>query len=126
MQKDERYNLLIDIGGNRPLTHLRRVLTPRGTLVIIGGEEGGPWLGGTDRLLRALLLSPFVKQNLRTFIARSNLEDLQLLKGLIEAGKVTPVIDRAFSLSEASEALRYLEEGRTQGKIVLTIRGIQP
>ena len=118
---DERYDLILDLGGNRSLSRLRRALTPRGRLVIVGGEEGGPWLGGTDRLLRALLLSPFVGHNLRAFVARSNLEDLRLLKDLIEAGKLVPVLDRTFSLSEAAEALRYMEEKQAQGKVVLAV-----
>ena len=118
---DERYDLILDLGGNRSLSRLRRALTPRGRLVIVGGEEGGPWLGGTDRLLRALLLSPFVGHGLRGFVAKSNLEDLRLLKDLIEAGKLVPVLDRTFSLSEAAEALRYMEEKQVQGKVVLAI-----
>jgi 2-desacetyl-2-hydroxyethyl bacteriochlorophyllide A dehydrogenase len=122
LQRDQRYDLILDIGGNRSLSQLRRVLTPRGTLVIIGGEEGGRWLGGTDRMLRVFLLSPFVRQNLRAFVAKSNKADLQLLKELIESGKVRPVIDRTFPLNEAPEALRYLEEGRARGKVIVTVK----
>ena len=121
VQQGERYDLILDIGGNRALSQLRRVLTPGGTLVIIGGEEGGRWLGGMDRWLRALLASPFVSHNLRAFVAKSNKADLQLLKELIEAGKVRPVIDRTFPLNEAPDALRYLEEGRARGKVVIVV-----
>jgi NADPH:quinone reductase-like Zn-dependent oxidoreductase len=121
VQQGERYDLILDIGGNRALSQLRRVLTPGGTLVIIGGEEGGRWLGGMDRWLRALLASPFVSHNLRSFVAKSSQEDLRLLKEMIEAGKVRPVIDRTFPLSEASGALRYLEEGRVMGKVVIAV-----
>ena len=79
-----RYDVILDIGGNRRLSHLRRALTPRGRLVIVGGENGGRWLGGSDRQLRALLLSPLVSQKLGTFIASENAEDLVVLRDLIE------------------------------------------
>ena len=96
---DQRYDLILDIGGNSSLARLRRALTPEGTLVITGGEGGGRWLGGTDRQLRAMLLSPFVGQKLGTFVAKENHEDMIVLKELIESGKVTPVIDRTYPLS---------------------------
>src|SRR5215204_6331412 len=118
---EQRYDLILDIGGNSSLARLRRALAPRGTLVIVGGETDGRWLGGTDRQLRALMLSPFVGQKLGTFVASENHEDMNVLKELIEAGKVTPVIDRTYPLSEVSEAIRYLEEGHAQGKVVITV-----
>ncbi len=118
---EQRYDLILDIGGNSSLSRLRRALTPRGTLVIVGGETGGRWLGGTDRQLRALMLSPFVAQKLGTFISTENHEDMIVLSELIEAGKVTPVIDRTYPLSEAPEAIRYLEEGHARGKVVITV-----
>jgi NADPH:quinone reductase-like Zn-dependent oxidoreductase len=118
---DQRYDLILDIGGNSTLSRLRRTLTPQGTLVIVGGEGGGRWLGGTDRQLRAHLLSPFVGQKLGTFISKENHEDLIVLRELIEFGKVTPVIDRTYPLSEVPEAIRYLEEGHAQGKVVITV-----
>ena len=108
---EQRYDLILDIGGNSSLSRLRRALTPKGTLVIVGGETDGRWLGGTDRQLRALLLSPFVGQKLGTFVSQENHEDLIVLKELIEAGKVTPVIDRTYPLSEVPEAIRYLRDG---------------
>ena len=117
----QRYDLILDMAGNRPLSTLRRALTPEGTLVIIGGEEGGRWLGGTDRQIRALLLSPFVRQRLRTFVAKEGAEDLLVLKELIESGKVTPVIDRTYSLREAADAIRRLHEGHARGKLVLSV-----
>ena len=117
----QRYDMILDIGGNRSLSRLRRALTPKGTLVIAGGETGGRWLGGSDRQLRALLLSRFVGQQLTTFICRENHEDLLVLKELIEAGRITPVIDRSYPLSEAPKAIRYLEEGRARGKVVITL-----
>nr|MBA2714742.1 NAD(P)-dependent alcohol dehydrogenase [Rubrobacteraceae bacterium] len=118
---DQRYDLILDIGGNSSLARLRRALASRGTLVITGGEGGGRWLGGTDRQLRALALSPFVGQKLGTFVARENYEDLIFLEELIESGKVTPVIDRTYPLSEVPEAIRYLEEGHARGKVVITV-----
>ncbi len=117
----QRYDVIIDTAGNRPLSRLRRVLTPRGTLVIVGGEGGGRWLGGSDRQLRALALSPFVRQRLRSFIAKEKAEDLDALRVLIETGKVTPVIDRTYPLSAAPDAIRHLHEGRARGKVVITV-----
>jgi NADPH:quinone reductase-like Zn-dependent oxidoreductase len=118
---EQRYDLILDIGGNSSLSRLRRALTPQGTLVITGGEGGGRWLGGTDRQLRALVLSRFVGQKLGTFINKENHEDLLVLKDLIESGKVTPFIDRTYPLSEAPEAIRYLEEGHAREKVVITV-----
>ena len=120
---ERRYDLILDIGGNSSLSRLRRALTPRGTLIIAGGEGGGRWLGGTDRQLRALALSPFVGQKLGTFVSSGNREDLILLKDLIEEGKVTPVIDRAYPMGDAPEAIRYLQEGRARGKVVILVPG---
>jgi NADPH:quinone reductase-like Zn-dependent oxidoreductase len=117
----QRYDLILDIGGNSSLSRLRRALAPKGTLVITGGETGGRWLGGTDRQLRALLLSRFVGQKLTTFVSTQVLDDLIVLKELIEAGKVTPVIDRTYPLAEAPQAIRYVEHGHARGKVVITV-----
>jgi NADPH:quinone reductase-like Zn-dependent oxidoreductase len=114
------YDLILDTAGNRSLSHLRRALTPQGTLVLVGGS-GGPWLMGTERTLRALMLLPFVGQRLRGFLSQPKKEDLAVLKELIEAGKVTPVIDKTYPLCEVPEAMRYLEEGHPSGKIVITM-----
>src|SRR5918999_471746 len=118
---DKRYDVILDIGGNSTLSHLRRALASRGTLVIVGGEGGGRWLGGTDRQLRAMMLSPFVSQKLGTFVNKENHEDLIVLGELIESGKITPVIDRTYPLAEVPEAIRYLEEGHARGKVVITV-----
>jgi NADPH:quinone reductase-like Zn-dependent oxidoreductase len=116
------YDLILDTAGNRSLSHLRRALAPRGTLVIVGGEGGGRWLGGFDRqILRAPTLSPFVSQTLRPFISKERREDLVVLNELIEGGKVTPIIDKNYSLSAAPEAIRYLAKGHAQGKVVITV-----
>src|SRR5580692_8354161 len=116
-----RYDVILDIGGNPSLSRLRRALAPTGTLVIAGGETGGKWLAGSDRQLRALLLSRFVGQNLTTFISTQNHKDLIVLTELIEAGKVTPVIDRTYPLTEAPKAILYLEQGHARGKIIITV-----
>jgi NADPH:quinone reductase-like Zn-dependent oxidoreductase len=119
---EHRYDLILDTAGNRSLSRLRRALAPRGTLVIVGGEGGGRWLGGFDRqILRAPLLSAFVSQSLRPFMAKERSEDLVVLKELIEAGKVTPVIGRTYPLSEVPEAIRDLEGGHARGKVVITV-----
>jgi len=117
----QRYDLILDIAGNRSLSHLRRGLAPRGTLVIVGGEGGGRWFGGIDRQLRAQMLSPFVSQKLGTFIAKQKGDNLVVLKELIEAGKVVPVIDTTYPLSEVPEAIRHLEEGHARGKVIITM-----
>ena len=103
-----RYDVILDIGGNSSLRRLRHALTAKGTLVIVGGEGGGRWLGVVSHLLRAHLLFPFVRQKLGTFVSSENREDMIVLKGLIESGKVRPVIDRTCPLAEAPKAIRYL------------------
>jgi NADPH:quinone reductase-like Zn-dependent oxidoreductase len=118
---EQRYDVILDIGGNASLSLLRRALAPKGTLVIAGGETGGRWLGGSDRQVRAILLSRFVSQKLTTFIASENHEDLIVLEELIESGKVTPVIDRTYPLAEAPQAIRYLEQGQARGKVVISV-----
>jgi NADPH:quinone reductase-like Zn-dependent oxidoreductase len=116
-----RYDVILDIGGNRTLNHLRRALTPTGTLVIVGGETGGRILGGFDRSLRAPILSRFIGQTMRALTNAENAQDLIVLKELIEAGKVTPVIDRTYPLSEAPAAIQYMVDGRARGKVVVTV-----
>ena len=116
-----RYDVILDTAGRRSLARLRRALAPRGTLVIVGGEGGGRWLGGFDRQMRAPIVSLFVRQSLRPLISKERGEDLVVLTELIEAGKVTPSIDRSYPLSEAAEAIRYLAEGNARGKVVITV-----
>jgi NADPH:quinone reductase-like Zn-dependent oxidoreductase len=118
-----RYDVILDIGGNPSLSRLRRALTPNGTLVIAGGETDGRWLGGSDRQIRALVLSRFVGQTLTTFVAREDHEDMIVLKTLIEAGQVTPVVGRTYPLAEAAAAIRHLEQGRARGKLVIDVSG---
>jgi NADPH:quinone reductase-like Zn-dependent oxidoreductase len=117
-----RWDVIIDTAGRRPLSQLRRALTPKGTLVIVGGDGGGRWTGGFFRgMLRGPVVSLFVGQKLGGLNSKVNREDLQTLSELIEAGKVTPVIDRTFPLIEAPQAIRYLEEAHPSGKIVVTV-----
>jgi NADPH:quinone reductase-like Zn-dependent oxidoreductase len=117
-----RWDLIVDTAGRRSLSHLRDALTRRGTLVIVGGEGGGRWLGGFDRqILRAPILSLLVRPRLRPLVSKERSGDLVVLKELIEAGKVTPDIDRTYPLSEVPEAIRYLEAGHARGKIVIRV-----
>lgn len=117
----QRYDVIVDTAGNRPLSQLRDALTKRGTLVIVGAEGGGRWIGAIGRDLLALMQSPFVSQKLGTFIAKPNGTDLMVLKEMIEAGSVTPVVDATYPLVEVPEAIRYLEAGHARGKVVISI-----
>jgi len=117
-----KWDVIVDTAGRRPLSKLRRALTPKGTLVIVGGDGGGHWTGGFFRgILRAPVLSLFVGQRLRGLASKVKREDLITLTELIEAGSLTPVIDRTYPLIEAPDAIRYLEEGHARGKIVVTV-----
>lgn len=118
-EMDQRFDVILDTGGNRKLSHLRRILAADGTLVIIGGEGGGRWLGGTDRQLRAMALSPFVSQTLGTFISSEDGESLVELNALIERGALRPAVDRTFPLEQAADAVEHLTSGRAQGKVVV-------
>jgi NADPH:quinone reductase-like Zn-dependent oxidoreductase len=117
----ERYDLILDVGGNSPLSRLRRALTPSGTLVIVGGEDGGRLTGGFGRQLRAVALSPFVRQRLAMKTPKEHHADLERLARLIEAGDLTPVIDRTYPLHQAPDAMRHLQAGQARGKLVITI-----
>lgn len=117
-----KWDVIVDTAGRRPLRELRRGLTPRGTLAIVGGDGGGRWTGGFFRqILRAPLLSLFVGQKLSPVVSTEGLEDLQTLVELIEAGRLTPVVGKTYPLTDASEAVRHLETGHAQGKIVITV-----
>jgi NADPH:quinone reductase-like Zn-dependent oxidoreductase len=115
-----RYDLIIDIAGNPALSRLRRALTPAGTAVIAGGEEGGN-VTGMGRQFRALALSPFLRQRLTMLTPRQRPADLERLVALIEAGAVTPSIGATYPLDQVPEAMRHLEAGQARGKIVITI-----
>ncbi|MBT2548891.1 NAD(P)-dependent alcohol dehydrogenase [Arthrobacter sp. ISL-65] len=115
------YDLILDIAGNPPISRLRRALTPTGTAVITGGEGGGKLTGGLHRQLGALVLSPFISQRLTMFLGLVRASELQELTPLIETGKIAPALDRTFTLSEAKDALHFLEDGQVSGKVALTI-----
>jgi NADPH:quinone reductase-like Zn-dependent oxidoreductase len=116
-----RYDAILDTGGNRRLSALRRALTPSGRLLIVGGETDGRWLGGSDRLLRAPLLSLVVSQKLGTFASSENSADLMVLRTLLESGQIAPVIDRTYPLSEVPAAVRRASDGHATGKVVITV-----
>ena len=117
-----RYDVIIDTAGCRPLSLLRRALTPRGTLVLAGGgHDAGGLLGGYTRQLRAPLVSMFVPQTLRPLASRERAADLEELGSMIESGKVTPVVGGTYPLADAPDAIRYLAEGHASGKIVISI-----
>ncbi len=116
------WDVIVDTAGRRSLSRLRHALTSKGTLAIVGGDGGGKWTGGFFRqILRAPLLSLFTGQRMRPVISKENGKDLETLREMVEAGQVTPVVDRTFSLNEAAEAVRYLELGHAAGKVVVTV-----
>ena len=117
----QRYDLILDIAGNSSLSRLRSALTPTGALVIVGGEDGGRWTGGFGRQLRAVALSPFVRQRLTMKTPNEHYVDLERLARLIEAGELTAIVDQTFPLHEAPDAMRRLEAGQARGKLVITV-----
>jgi NADPH:quinone reductase-like Zn-dependent oxidoreductase len=116
-----RYDLVLDIAGNPSLRRLRRVLTPTGTAVIVGGEDGDDLTGGMHRTLGALLLSPLTRQRFTNFINKERASDLERLTELIDVGQLTPSIDRTYTLDEVPEAMRQLAAGHVRGKVVITV-----
>ncbi|WP_245953749.1 NAD(P)-dependent alcohol dehydrogenase [Arthrobacter silvisoli] len=115
------FDLILDIAGNPRIPRLRRALTATGTAVITGGEGGGKLGGGLHRQLGAIALSPFIGQRLTMFFGLVRSADLQDVSRLIEAGEITPALDRSFTLAEAKDALRYLEDGHVAGKVTLSV-----
>ncbi len=118
---EQRYDLMLDLVGNHSPSECRRVLNPKGTYLASFGQPDHLWLGPMAQLLRVLVLSSFVSQKMVPFVMKPNKKDLLFLKELIEARKITPVIDRTYPLSETSEASRYLEEGHARGKVVIAV-----
>ena len=116
----QRYDLILDNVGNHSLLECRRVLNPKGKYIMIGGPAGR-WIDPLPRAINALMLSRFVSQDMGMLMAKVNKDDLTILRDLIQAGKVTPVIDRRYTLVEAPAAIRYLEEGHARGKVVITM-----
>ncbi|NIK61572.1 NAD(P)-dependent alcohol dehydrogenase [Kribbella shirazensis] len=115
------YDLILDIGGNPSLRRLRRALTPTGTAVLVGGEEGGRWTGGFGRSLRAPLVSLFVRQRLTMLASKERGSDLERLAEYLAAGTVVPAVDRTYPLDQVPDAMRHLETGQVRGKIAITI-----
>ena len=116
-----RYDLILDIGGNRPLSTLRRALAPKGTLVFVGGEDGGKLTGGMSRQLGGLALSVFVGQRMKMYVATEKSADLETLSHFIEAGQLKPFIHKTYGLAEVPDAMREMESGRVRGKIAITL-----
>jgi NADPH:quinone reductase-like Zn-dependent oxidoreductase len=116
----QRYDLIIDNVGNHSLSDVRHVLTPNGRYVMIGGPAGR-WVDPIPRAFASAVMSRFVSQDMRFFVAQLNPKDLAVLSELLQSGKVTPVIDRRYKLSEIQDAVRYLETGRARGKVVITM-----
>jgi NADPH:quinone reductase-like Zn-dependent oxidoreductase len=120
-QNGQHYDLIFQLAGTASPSACRRALTPKGRLVLSSGDSPGRVIGPVGRIVKALMLSPFVGQTLRPFVAKSSSDDLQFLRELIEAGRVTPVIDRTYPLDESADAIRYLETGHARGKVVISV-----
>jgi NADPH:quinone reductase-like Zn-dependent oxidoreductase len=118
---DRRYDLLLDVAGSRSWAACRRVLHPRATLVMVGAPEGNPVLGPLIHIGKVRLASLRASQKVLFFISKPSNEDLLTLRGLLEAGTVTPVVERTYALSESADALRYLGEGHARGKLVIVV-----
>jgi NADPH:quinone reductase-like Zn-dependent oxidoreductase len=119
--RPERYDLILDLSGNHPMSAYRRVMTPDGTYVIAGDTSKGSWAGPIGAFAKAFIVSKFVKQKLVPFIAKLNQADLASLADMLQAGKVKPVIDRQYPLEQIAMAIRYQETGHARGKVVVTV-----
>jgi len=119
----QQYDLIFQLAGITSPSAFRRVLTPKGRLVLSSGDSPGRVIGPISRIIKAVLLSPFIGQTMGPLVAKPSSDDLQFLRELIEAGSVTPVIDRTYPLTEAPDAIRYLETGRARGKVVIAVSG---
>jgi NADPH:quinone reductase-like Zn-dependent oxidoreductase len=117
-----RYDVILDNVGNRPLSRLRRALTPTGTLLLNGGGSPGHVIGALAPMARAVVTDRFVRQRLRPFLSKPDRADLLAVTELIDEDRLTPVIDRTYPLAETAEGLRHVERGHTRGKVVITIR----
>ncbi|HEY5246885.1 MAG TPA: NAD(P)-dependent alcohol dehydrogenase [Dermatophilaceae bacterium] len=117
----QKYDVILDIGGVSPVSRLRRALTPKGTLVIVGGEGGSTWSPGLGRQLKAAAISPFVGQRLTVAMNKEHFSGLERLAELATAGKITSVVERSYPLAQVPDAIRHLEMGRARGKVVITV-----
>ncbi len=120
-ERDQRYDLMLDVAGGRSWSDCKRVLNPQANVVIVGGPKGNRLIGPMSHLVKARLAAFRSSQKVHFFLAKLNKTDLVVLRELLESGKVTPVIDRRHELSEVADAFRYLGEGHAQGKIVITV-----
>lgn len=120
-QSSARYDLIFQLAGTTSATAFRRILTPKGTLVLSSGDDSGRWIGPFGRVIGAVLLSAFVDQTMRLLTTVPRSDDLQLLSELMESGVIAPVIDRTYPLDQTAEAIRYLETGRARGKVVVRV-----
>jgi len=119
--RSPRYDVILDNVGNRPLSRLRRALTGTGTLVVNGGGSPGHVVGAVGSMAKAVIVNGFVRQRIRPFSAKANQQDLLTLTGLVEDGKLTPILDRTYPLADAPKGLRHVESGHARGKVVLTV-----
>jgi NADPH:quinone reductase-like Zn-dependent oxidoreductase len=119
-RRPERYDAVLDISATRSLSDLRSVLVPNGMFVQVGAPKSGRWIGIFARIISVMVRARVLRQRVKFFVAQAGLDDLAYLKGLIEAGKLRPVIDRTYPLSEAREAVRYVGTGRARAKVVIT------
>ena len=117
----QRYDLILQAAGAHSAMACRPALTTHGTLVQISGTSDNRWIGPLNRIITGRLLSPFVSQTITSFTVRPNRQDLEFIGALIEAGKVIPVVDRSYSLTDIHDAIRHVEEGHTSGKVVVTV-----
>ncbi len=117
----EKYDVIFQLGGKHSPSHCRRALTPGGRLVLSSGDSDGTWIGPMDRIIKAAALSPFVSQTLAALNIKPSRADLEKLAGLIDDGKLKPVIDRTYALEEVAEAVRYVEQGHARGKVLVRI-----
>ena len=120
-RRPERYDSIIDTVGTHSLSDYARVLNPKGSLVIVGGPSDEPWLGPLSLLIEAKLAAPFFSQRFVFFLAQIRQSDLDVLRELLQAGKITPVIDRRYPLADTAAALRYLELGHARGKVIISV-----
>lgn len=120
-RSDRRYDLMLDIAGNRSWSDCKRVLSDKAILVFVGGTKTNRWIGPLGPMVGRRLASLAGSRSVALFIARLNKQDLLVLNGLLEAGRLTPVIDRRYELNEVREALQYVGEGHARGKVVLTV-----
>jgi NADPH:quinone reductase-like Zn-dependent oxidoreductase len=123
MKEDQRYDVILDNVGTQPLSGFRRLLTPKGYYVMIGGggPNDGKWIGPMGRPIKAMMMSPFISQKMGFFMAKQDKGDLNILADLMQSGKVKPVIDKTYPLSQIADAIRYLEQGHARGKVVVTV-----